>query len=327
MKKLLLPLLILLTISLSAQIPIKLEINHKLGTSPFHMNQMAQNSLMQDFEVTNLRYYLSGFSMTHDGGQVTEMPDLLVFVDVSLDSLGNQLIELGNFAVSQIEAISFYMGVDTARNHLDPTVYAENHPLAPKNPSMHWGWASGYFFLSFNGSAGVNMSKGFDLQCLGDENYFQTTVSTPLVTDYSDELLISLDADYTGLLHEMDISENISMHGPFLWAHDALVNASRHVFKSSMTPNYTAISKEIHQDIISLYPNPALNGETKLSLKEGLGNNYQVVVCDVTGKEMMRKTLDTGKKEITIELNQKGFYLVNVFDEHSLVATKKLIVR
>ncbi|HLP12692.1 MAG TPA: MbnP family protein [Flavobacteriales bacterium] len=45
-------------------------------------------------------------------------------------------------------------GVDSGRNHLDPTTYDPKHPLSYNQAnSMHWGWAGGYIFMKFEGRA------------------------------------------------------------------------------------------------------------------------------------------------------------------------------
>lgn len=318
---------ILLLSSLAfAQIPLKLEIKHKLGASDFHTNQIAQNSLMQDFEVNSLRYYLSQFSITHDGGQVTEVADSLVLVNVVLDSLGYQLIDLGDFAGTQIESIAFYMGVDSARNHLDPSAYGPAHPLANQSPSMHWGWAAGYFFLSFDGPCGQNLNEWYDLQCLGDENYFQTIVENPLVTNYGDEILISIEGDYRGLLHEMDISQSISLHGPFLWARDALVNASQHVFKPTLTASYTGIDKKISVSNYSVFPNPLQNGSELRIQPENDLTSYSLRLFDLTGKEWIREEGIQGRTNISLPFYQKGLFILSLIEEDGKISTHKISI-
>ncbi len=308
------------------QIPIKLEINHKLGTDRFHMHQMTQNNLQQNFEVTGLRYYLSGFSIIHDSGQVIEIPDLLFFVDVSLDSTGPNLVELGEFNVNKIEAISFYMGVDSARNHSDPASYSMGHPLAPKSPSMHWGWANGYFFLSLTGKSGTTLDKVIDLQCLDDDNYYQAIVQNPLVTDYTDELLISLDADYEGLLKDMDISEGVSLHGPFLWAKDALVNASQFVFKPSTSPFYTSLSEDASPNSFLWSPNPVMAGQEIFLKTDGVNQNMEVIVNTLDGKKMSSEKSIFLSQEASIQLFHKGIYVIQLVVDGKILSSSRVVV-
>lgn len=309
-----------------AQIPIKLEINHKLVGNRFQMHQQAQNNLQQNFEVTGLRYYLSRFRIIHDSAQVIEIPDLLFFVDVSQDSLGPHLVELGEFSVTNIEGISFYMGVDSVRNHSDPASYPISHPLAPKSPTMHWGWANGYFFLSLTGKSGVNLDKIIDLQCLDDDNYYQTTVWNPLVTDYTDELLISIDANYEGLLEEMDISEGVSLHGPFLWAKDALVNASRHVFTPSISPSYTSISEDISGPLFSWYPNPVLVGSPFFLHTDRIIDRVDLGIYTLAGKEVLLEKNINLREGISVQLFQEGIHVIQILVDGNIASTAKVMV-
>lgn len=317
---------VVITSASFGQTPIKLEINHKLGQQAFAMNQMAYNNLMIEFKVTNLRYYLSEFSITHDGGQLTEVPDVLVFVDTEADSLGNHIVELGEYSVTDIESISFHMGVDSGRNHLDPAAYPPSHPLAPKNPSMHWGWASGYFFLSLNANSGLNYASQVDLQCLGDVNYFQTTVDSPLVTTYSDEILISIDGDYTGLLHGMDISKSISMHGEFLWANQALVNAALRVFSPSPAPGATAIASDVSQEWVSIFPNPITSGQ-KLSIQpHSSGAKYDWAVYDLAGRTLTKQAHAIGRSNISFASFQAGIYILRLDYGNGKMISRKIVV-
>jgi hypothetical protein len=245
---------------------------------------------------------------------------------VSQDSVGPHLVELGEFNVNKIEAISFYMGVDSVRNHSDPASYPVTHPLAPKSPTMHWGWANGYFFLSLTGKSGVNLEKVIDLQCLDDDNYYQTTVWNPLVTDYTDELLISIDADYEGLLEDMDISEGVSLHGPFLWAKDALVNASRHVFTPSASPFYTSVFEDLSPKTFSWNPNPVKAGQLFFLKPMREIENADLVVSTMTGKEVLMKKNISLRQGDSMQLFQKGIYVVQILDDGIILSSTKMIV-
>jgi hypothetical protein len=328
MKKyfLLLTSLFLLSTFSFAQRPLKLEINHKMGINPFQMNGVYQNAQMQDFKVTLLRYYLTSFSITHDGGQETSIPDTLVYVDVSLDTLGNQLIDLGDFSGTQIEAVSFYMGIEPARNHLDPASYPVGHPLALKNPSNHWGWAAGYFFLSLRGRCGDTLGQWIDLQCLGDENYFKTTVVSPLVTDYTNEVLISIEGDYQGLLQGMDLSNGVGEHGSFGPARDALINANNHVFKSTTTAIYTSVEQEFDETEFSLYPNPLKIGQALNILPTDRNSRYNWVLSDLMGKEIMSGEQIIGVTKIAIPVHQKGLYILSLMEEGAKKYSQKIII-
>lgn len=63
--------LILLTLLSTAslgQSNITLQINHLLDGVQFENEVNSTNDLGNDFMINRLQYYLSGFSITHDGG-------------------------------------------------------------------------------------------------------------------------------------------------------------------------------------------------------------------------------------------------------------------
>ncbi len=304
-----------------SQTSLKLEINHKLGQDEFSINKMAQNNLGQDFTVINLRYYLSNFSITHDSGKVYLIPDLVALVDASQP----EVIDLGVHYVNKIEAISFYMGIDSARNHLDPSAYSPSDPLAPQSPSMHWGWASGYFFLSMTGKCGLNLRSEIDLQCLGDENYFQTTVENPLLRDSLNETWISIDGDYQGLLRSMDISESVIMHGPFAWAQQALISASKYVFFAPGSV-FTALEGPEPQPSLTCYPNPVQQGQKLVIAVDRQPGQISWKMYDLMGREVSRQeNLPAGVKN-AIDCDRQGVFILKVFQEGELLGVRRILV-
>jgi hypothetical protein len=138
-----------LQLSTFAQNSILLHIHHKMGDLPFALNAGTQNNLGHDFEFTRLEYYLSGISIVHDNGINTQIDSLWILVNAAFPTE----VDLGQHAITNVEAIHFFIGVDSLHNHGDPASYDPSHPLAPRNPSMHWGWASGYRFLALEEEA------------------------------------------------------------------------------------------------------------------------------------------------------------------------------
>ena len=100
-------LILLLSNNLWAQKDVKFEIRHWLGNSPFAFNMPSQNNLAHDFNVTRLEYYISEISIVHDSGLVMRVPDTSFLINPSVQTL----VDLGNFAVDQVEGISFHVGL------------------------------------------------------------------------------------------------------------------------------------------------------------------------------------------------------------------------
>ena len=59
------------------------------------------------------------------------LPIPLTFVAL-VDGFTTTRIMLGSFTLDSLESLRFAVGVNAAKNHLDPTTYNPQHPLAPK---------------------------------------------------------------------------------------------------------------------------------------------------------------------------------------------------
>ena len=135
----------------NAQVDVSIHMHQKLGDQPFGYNSVVQTAAGYYIKVTRLQYYISEVKLIHDGGQITPVTDQYFLVTPTVDSI----LELGNFDITSLEGIEYSLGVDAGHNHLDPASYPSSHPLAPKNPSMHWGWTAGYRFIALEGFAGA----------------------------------------------------------------------------------------------------------------------------------------------------------------------------
>ncbi len=167
MKSIVLALCTIICIISSAQKNIVLRLNHYLNQSTFQYNQNFETDGIFN-KYTRLQYYLSGFELFHDGGQMTVLNNTYVLASGHITNY-----YLGNFPVSSPESISFDVGVDQIANSGNTTNYPASHPLGPKSPPMDWGWPSGYFFVVTNGFTDSNNDNNpdtrFELQALGDQ--------------------------------------------------------------------------------------------------------------------------------------------------------------
>ena len=167
MKKIILFLLVTLFINVSAQKKIVLRLNHFLNDSTFHYNENFDLDGSQNY-YTRLQYYLSGFEIEYDGGQISLLPNTYVLASGHITNY-----YLGDFSVSNVEAIRFDVGVDQIANSGNTTNFTGSHPLGPKSPPMDWGWPSGYFFVTTNGYTDANNDNNpdtpFELHALGDQ--------------------------------------------------------------------------------------------------------------------------------------------------------------
>lgn len=315
MKKYILTLTLFATsLMLFAQTEISLQINHKLGTSDFAFEQESENDLGDAFDITRLEYYISQISITHDGGTVTEIEDTWILVDAGTTTLEI----LGDYDITDVESITFGIGVEEDVNHLDPSSYLSIHPLAPQSPSMHWGWAAGYRFVALEGNCGSSLNETLQIHALGDDNYNEQTITLELSAN-NGELVISLDADYNEALNGIDVSSGMINHGETGEAEDLLTNFQDLVF----TPSSTALSvKNIDALDFAIYPNPVkANGQLFVSDYSSIQN---IRLIDFTGKIVQEWTAVQGS--IYLANADTGIYLLSIVANDGSEITKKVIV-
>lgn len=299
---------------LFAQTEISLQINHKLGSENFAFNQESENNLGYSFDVTRLEYYVSQISITHDDGVVTNIDDTWILVDAASTTL--QL--LGDYDITNVESISFGIGVETAVNHLDPSSYPSDHPLAPQSPSMHWGWAAGYRYVALEGNVGPTLNELLQIHALGDVNYNEQTIDLNVSAD-NGSLIISLDADYAEALNGINISSGLINHSETNEAADLLDNFQNLVF----SPSSSILSvDEINSIDFSVYPNPVKANSRLYIIDDANIENLQLI--DYTGR-VIGQWIDING---FIDLNnmESGVYILSIRTQSGLEINKKVIV-
>lgn len=298
-----------------AQKTVKVKINHKMNGVAFALNAETSNSLGNKLKFSRVQYYLSNFKIVHDGGKETIVTDKYFLVDASkpLD------LDLGMHNVTTIEKIIFSVGVDKDKNHLNPATYAANHALAPKSPSMHWGWTSGYRFIALEGKSGDNLSKTWELHSLFDKYYYTIYLPTTAVASGND-LLITLNADYSKALSSIDVSGGMVVHGEE--SQDLIVLEN---FRDSVFSNINGVLKigEISLDQYKVYPNPSIDGEFQLN-NDLVKDASSIKVYDLLGKEIKDIVVDGVQTSFNIPSN--GVYFIRLTLRDNSIYSQKLIV-
>lgn len=319
MKRILSIMIVLLTaLNVQAQKDIKLTINHLLGADPFMFDTETENDITHKFKVTRLEYYLSGISIVHDGGQETSVPDVYILADAGK----KDTFYIGNFDVNTVESIIFYVGVHPSVNNGDPALWDPSHPLAPRVPSMHWGWASGYRFVAMEGKCGASFGQNFEIHALGNKNYFKQSI--PVTgSDVNGAFVISLNADYTKAVSGMDMQGGFVEHGEDNKAADCLRLFHSSVFTNlNGDRNILSVNSIEVSNAFNIYPNPS-TGTFSLELTDNRFNNAQVTVTNVLGETVF--SADMNSLTQGFEILTKGMYFITIKSE-GLISTEKLIV-
>jgi len=306
--------LIVTSTAMFAQKDVYFNISHFLGTSNFAFAQQATNNIGNAYEVDRLQYYVSSIALIHDGGQTTPVPNHWILVDAS--TYTNDL--LGNFNITNLEEVTFSIGVESAVNNSDPTLWAVGHPLALSTPSMHWGWAGGYRFVAFEGRTGTTFSDTYQIHATGNQNYFSQTITTTGEDD-GNEINIYLDADYQRGLEDIIVSSALINHGDMNEAVDLLQNFQTFVFKAGVAPPPNGIVNNPLENL-AFYPNPVANNET-ITIENGEISN--IVISDLAGKVI--RELEVINGQITVDL-AGGSYLAIAYNKNEQIAVAKIMV-
>lgn len=302
-----------------AQNSVQLTINHKLGSDNFAFNTGAKNNLNDDFNISRLEYYITEFTVEHDGGQTTEINDLWVLVNANTSTE----VDLGDHNITEVEGVRFHIGVDDEHNFLDPATYPSDHPLAPQNPSMHWGWASGYRFVALEGEGGANYDNTIELHGLGSQNYKEVSVNVTASAS-SSAVNINIDADYTRALEDIAVNSGIIVHGFDDEALDMLNNFQLYVFSSKTGTSSSVDYSEI--SAVSIFPNPTADGSSTLLISATELQTYQLSITDILGKEIQSLKNVNSNEALDLNFENAGLYFINLIKEDQTIITKKLVV-
>ena len=285
-----------------SQTEVVLQLNHNVDGQPFLLGQTYEvDSTQVSFD--RLQYYMCDFVVTHDGGQETALTDKYILVNAD----DNEVHSLGEWDIQSLESVSFGIGVNAAHNvGIDPTTYPDGHPLAPQQPSMHWGWASGYRFLAFEGFSGDNLSNQSQVHALGDANFFHQSHAVSGEST-GDGLILSLEANYAHLFVALPLDDGFFEHGTTGAAAKMMVNMRDLVFE-------TGTAAEIEHPVaneIRIFPNPT----TEFIYIDGAQfcKAARWVIYDVAGKSLV-KGMVSPNEPISIQHLQPGVYHIFIDD-------------
>jgi len=298
-----------------AQKNVILTIQHKLGDANFSYNTTNFNDVGSTFKFSRVEYYMSGFTIIHDGGIETPVTtDTYILTDAFI----NAVQSLGTFNVTNVEGIKFHIGVDAPTNNEDPNQWPMSHPLAPQSPSMHWGWAAGYFFAAVDGLAGTSLNTGFEMHSLGNVNYFEQTV-TVNGENSGDDVYINLDADYLEAVHGINVNAGPIDHGAGATDLTLIQNFRDRVFSAAATSPLSVGVSTVND--FKVFPNPS-NGDFYINSNEQFAS---IELFDLTGRKVMDlPTQNAGIQQVSV--SQSGVYILQVRTLNQEIFHSKVVV-
>ena len=309
--------IVLCSASLSAQNFVRTSFLFHNAGQPFALNETIAAYNGVDYSVQSMAFFMSRVKITHDGGQVTALDtNEVYYVNFNVPE-----IILGSFNISQVEAITFDVGVPEYLNHLDISQYPVHHPLAFHDPTMHWGWAAGYMHMVMNGKGHDNNdgmpSVAYELNCLGDDNVPTTTITTTATVNPDNSRTIFLICNVDEWLRDTDPATTGAMHGSNGVNATVMSNVENHpVFTSPATASL------IGKEQINISISQSTIG-TELSWIDSHVASYRLL--DADGR-VLDQGESNGQQLLFTELSS-GLHIVQLMNDKSgLIGTAKWIV-
>jgi hypothetical protein len=122
---------------------LSLTVQPKFGSNNLFLDSIYTTPEGYRVKFTDLKFYITQLK----NGSST-LTDATIF-----DFRENGLLAFRKIGdPTQFTALQGFIGVDGTLNHLDPSAFPNESPLNISNAgTMHWGWNTGYIFLSIEG--------------------------------------------------------------------------------------------------------------------------------------------------------------------------------
>lgn len=288
MKKLILAIAFVLTNFLTfAQKDVYVTISPRVGNELLQLNQNFTSLNGKLFKLEHFNYYLSNLHIIHDGGQDLDFSDTIFLVK------DNQFIlSLGKLSIQSIESLQFGIGVPPNLNTQagadaqDISIYPSDHPLSFQDPSMFWGWTSGYMHMIIGGRVDANNDqypeKLFELHNLGDANYYTQNINVTQTNTSPEKIDIYLDCHVDRWLKNIPIQTVGVQHTAVSFNASVMLNA---VHENVFDQPATASINPLEFSKGNLFFHSDINTVVWENVKKGV----QIQLTDLSGKSIMNE--------------------------------------
>jgi hypothetical protein len=168
------------------------------------------------FKISDWRYYVSNFVLIKEDG--TELP---ISDKVFLINIDNDEYSLDSVPVGDYKGFKFTLGLDSATNHKDPTIYPVSNPLALQTPAIHWSWNAGYIFMLIEGKydstvaqlGGASIDQPFFFH-VGTDNLKKTMdfSNKPFTVESGEDKMLHIEMDFLKILSGVDLKTENGTH-------------------------------------------------------------------------------------------------------------------
>jgi len=305
-----------------AQKNVFVNISPKVEGNPLQLGTTLTDISGNAFNVTVFDYYLSNITLVHDGGQIMALTPEVYLIEPE-----NHTIYLGYLDVDVVEEIQFGIGVPsnlntiTGADAIDISAYPIGHPLSFQDPSMHWGWTSGYFCMIVSGNGDSNADDTpdalFEVHSLGKDNYANVVLPVIGTEMYTDQLDININCNVDVWLTGVNLGSVGVLHGTTGLNETVMTNASDlDVFNQDATAAVNTIEK---------IPGKLwFHNSSSLFIVQwdGIKHVASINITDVQGRIVSEKSINSISGKVEFSDLPTGTYRVSVYDaENNLLKT------
>ena len=281
-----------------------------IGTDLINLNGVT-------FNLEYFDYYLSGLHIIHDGGQDLDLSDTVFMVEPN-----NHVLYLGFLNVTNIEQINFAVGVPQNLNTqdgvdaIDISVYPLGHPLSFQDPSMYWGWTTGYAHAIIGGLADANLDgipdAVFEIHNVANENYLPIQLPVIQTSTSSSQIDVFINCNVDVWLKDIAIETVGILHGSHNENAEMMLNIiTEPVFNQSATAAVLNTSNQ-NGSVSFLSENATLS----ISWKNILNVNHYALI-DVSGKIVKTGTISDENGNLVFNNLSNGLYQLKIYDKYS----------
>ena len=305
--------LLFCSLNISAQQKeVSIYLNHYYNGEVFELDEIYPVDNDINCQISRLEYYLTVNTLySSNGDSISFGGEFYTAEDSLINYNGKSLLvrtskhkySLGNLDIKELNQMKFHIGVPSEINHQDPVIWPSNHALAPKDPSMHWGWNSGYRFLALEAMVDENEDGIFEsvlqYHAVGDTLY-RTLHQTISTVETDEEIIIYLDVNFENLLVNINASDAGVFHGEQTQVMGLMDNFA---FNSVFT-NTVNLSLSSPTVLGSIFPNPFSN-QINIQVIEPT----ELKVYSVLGKLVYQNVVTKGTHTIQTDFLEQGLYI------------------
>jgi hypothetical protein len=306
---------------------VTLIFNHTVDGENLKLENSIYATDNGTYEIERLQYYLCQFSLLQTDGAAISFGDKHLLVNGSMDEYS-----LGTYEVNDVKGFQFSLGVDPAFNNEDPAQWPNDHPLAYQNPSMHWGWVSGYNFYVVEGYVDTDDNGDVDylynFHVIGNE-YLRVITLEDIQTSILEtdtEVRIFLNADYDDAFNGLPVNSVLHGGGPLIEQmadniQQAPVFQGGEVVSSLTAPEVELVS-------FQTFPNPA---DDQLTVTYDFAQG-EIVTCQIWNSlgqtvETWQQLAATGNLVVPTDNWASGTYWVVFLSEDGMIGREQISIQ